>query len=93
MAESESVKTYKTILLVEDEALIALAERKLLERSGYHVLTAKTGEAAVEITRTTAGIDLILMDIDLLRLHPQDLGRHGTSRLDSHGFPPRGRQP
>ena len=59
MAESESVKTYRTILLVEDEALIALAEKKLLERSGYKVLTAKTGEAAVEITRTTAGIPFV----------------------------------
>lgn len=65
MAESERVKTYKTILLVEDEVLIALAEQKLLERSGYKVLTTRTGEQAVEITRTTAGIDLILMDIDL----------------------------
>lgn len=65
MAEVQSTISPRTILLVEDEVLIALAERKLLERSGYRVLTAKTGEQAVELTRTTAAIDLILMDIDL----------------------------
>ncbi|MFP4510916.1 MAG: response regulator [Spirochaetaceae bacterium] len=55
----------KTILLVEDEVLIALAEKKLLERAGYEVLTARTGEQAVDLARSTAHIDLILMDIDL----------------------------
>ncbi len=52
------------ILLVEDEAIIAMAEAKELERWGYHVVTALRGEEAIEKTRAT-DIDLILMDIDL----------------------------
>jgi len=33
----------KTILLVEDEALIALAEKATLERAGYAVAIAHSG--------------------------------------------------
>jgi len=56
----------KTILLVEDEAIIAMAERRQLEREGYRVLHALSGEKALDIARELADpIDLILMDIDL----------------------------
>ncbi len=55
----------KTILLVEDEALVALAERKQIERFGYSVLTADTGRAAIDAVASNSEIDLILMDIDL----------------------------
>jgi PAS domain S-box-containing protein len=55
----------KTILLVEDESLIAMVERSTLERFGYAVLTVNTGEKAVEVVEKGDGIDLILMDIDL----------------------------
>ena len=55
----------KTILLVEDEAIIALAEKKSLERYGYKVITAKSGENALEIIKNIPDVDLILMDVDL----------------------------
>ncbi|NBF38956.1 MAG: response regulator [Spirochaetes bacterium] len=55
----------RTILLVEDQALVAATERILLERHGYAVITADTGEKAVELALGTSDIDLILMDIDL----------------------------
>ncbi len=58
-------KSRKTILLVEDEAIVAMAEKLTLEEYGYRVLTAGTGEAAVAAAGETAGIDLILMDINL----------------------------
>ncbi len=57
----------KTILLVEDEALIAIAQKKTLEKYGYAVVMAHSGEKAMETVRTTAGISLILMDINLGR--------------------------
>ena len=38
----------KTILLVEDEALIAMAEKMVLEKNGYEVITVHTGEKAVD---------------------------------------------
>ncbi|MCX7023864.1 MAG: PAS domain S-box protein [Spirochaetes bacterium] len=55
----------KTILLVEDEVLIALSEKMTLEKYGYSVITATTGEKAVEAVNKTLVIDLILMDINL----------------------------
>jgi PAS domain S-box-containing protein len=55
------------ILLVEDEAVIAMAEAKMLESQGYKVLTAGSGEKAVECAVADRDIDLILMDIDLGR--------------------------
>ncbi|MFC1669745.1 PAS domain S-box protein [Spirochaetota bacterium] len=56
---------HKTILLVEDEILIAKAEQILLEKYGFTVIIAHTGEKAVKIIESTPAIDLILMDINL----------------------------
>ncbi|MFO7895698.1 MAG: PAS domain S-box protein, partial [Candidatus Cloacimonadales bacterium] len=58
-------KTEKTILLVEDEVLLAMDESYTLQDYGYQVIMAHTGEAALEITDSQQTIDLILMDIDL----------------------------
>lgn len=55
----------KTILLVEDEMIIAMHEQSILEEFGYRVRTVGSGEAAVQTVREDPGIDLVLMDIDL----------------------------
>ncbi|MFP4491254.1 MAG: PAS domain S-box protein, partial [Spirochaetaceae bacterium] len=55
----------KKILLVEDEALIALSESKMLKKNGFQVVTAYSGEKAVAAVEEDRDIDLILMDIDL----------------------------
>jgi len=55
----------QTILLVEDEALIAMAEKMMLEKNGYRVVTASTGEKAIAVAAENREINLILMDIDL----------------------------
>ncbi|HPJ39469.1 MAG TPA: PAS domain S-box protein, partial [Spirochaetota bacterium] len=55
----------KTILLVEDEALIAMAEEMALNDYGYNVIVSHTGEEALDIFRNSNEIDLVLMDIDL----------------------------
>lgn len=56
----------KTILLVEDEALIALLEIRQLEEVGYQVVHAFSGEEAIGLVRHGADpVDLVLMDIDL----------------------------
>jgi len=59
--------TVKTILLVEDEALIALAEKKMLENHGYRVILAASGEKSIEMFKATPETDLVLMDINLGR--------------------------
>ena len=50
---------------VEDEEITAKLGIKSLEKYGYDVIYADTGEKAVEIVESIPGIDLILMDIDL----------------------------
>ncbi len=55
----------RTMSLVEDEPLVAIVEKRTLEKAGYTVITASTGEKALEIVRNDADRDLILMDIDL----------------------------
>ena len=55
----------KTILLVEDEILIAMAEKMILKKHKFNVIISNTGENAVEIIGKTPDIDLVLMDIDL----------------------------
>ncbi len=57
----------KTILLVEDEALIAMSEAITLQRYGYQPITVYSGEEALKTVAATPQIDLILMDIDLGR--------------------------
>jgi len=73
------------ILLVEDEAIIALAERQTLEKAGYRVTIVHSGEKAVTRVDDTADIDLVLMDINL------GPGIDGTdaasSILDRHDLP------
>ena len=56
---------HKVILLVEDEAIVAMAEAMTLEKYDYKVITAITGEEAIEIVNSTQKIDIILMDINL----------------------------
>lgn len=56
----------KTLLLVEDEAIIALNSAALLERAGFTVLRAASGEQALDMALDAGKrIDLVLMDIDL----------------------------
>jgi diguanylate cyclase (GGDEF)-like protein/PAS domain S-box-containing protein len=55
----------KTILLVEDEAFIAMSETLTLREYGYKVITVFTGEKAIETVEKSPKIDLVLMDINL----------------------------
>ena len=55
----------KHILLVEDQAIIALDEARKIERFGYRVSIASTGEEAVKMVLSDENISLVLMDIDL----------------------------
>ena len=60
-----SISNQKKILLVEDEAIQALTQKMMLEKYGYRVITAVSGENAIDILKELNDIDLVLMDIDL----------------------------
>jgi len=62
----EPIKGSGTILLIEDEQVVMDVSRALLERLGYRVLGAMTGEEAVNTAKTFDGdIDLAILDIIL----------------------------
>lgn len=69
MQESEKLKIERTkgtgtILLIEDEEMVMAVCRAMLERLGYHVLEAKTGQEAVNLVKIFAdNIDLAILDI------------------------------
>jgi two-component system, cell cycle sensor histidine kinase and response regulator CckA len=54
----------ETVLLVEDEVALRRSTQIVLERHGYRVLTAATGDEALQVWRDHAGeIDLLLTDM------------------------------
>ena len=55
----------KTILLVEDNAIIAMDESRMLAHLGYETVSVLSGEKAIEHLHVRNEVDLILMDIDL----------------------------
>jgi PAS domain S-box-containing protein len=57
----------RAILLVEDNAILGLSEKRSLEQYGYAVLVASSGERAIELFSGEASIELVLMDLDLGR--------------------------
>ncbi|MBF0429934.1 MAG: PAS domain-containing protein [Fibrobacteria bacterium] len=68
----------KTILLVEDEQIIALYETQTLENFGYQVIIANSGKNAIDIIEKDESneISLILMDIHL----GEDMSGHKAAK-------------
>jgi CheY-like chemotaxis protein len=55
----------RTVLLVEDEAIVCISESKKLQDFGYTVVIAHSGKEAVELAQANSDIQLVLMDINL----------------------------
>jgi CheY-like chemotaxis protein len=53
----------KTVLLVDDDARNIFALSSVLERRGMKVLSATTGNEAIELLNGTDGVAIVLMDI------------------------------
>jgi CheY-like chemotaxis protein len=53
----------KTVLLVDDDARNIFALSSVLERRGMRVLTATTGNEAIELLSNTSDLAIVLMDI------------------------------
>lgn len=64
--ENTAEQKKATVLVLDDEALVADMTRKLLEKQGYAVLSATTpGEAINMATEFDGRIDLFLTDVGL----------------------------
>lgn len=62
----------KTILIVDDEPDLLVLERARLEKAGYSVITATTGEEALALLEKVIP-DLVLSDFNLSLINGSDL--------------------
>ncbi len=68
----------ETVLIVEDEPAMREVTRRILSRSGYHVITAGNGLEAIEIVASHLGdIDVLLTDVVM----PRMLGKEAADRI------------
>ncbi len=101
--ESRLIPGQGTVLLVDDEPVLRRVTAKLLEKLGYQVIPAATGQQAVEIFKEKAReIDLALLDLimpglsgcqtlEALRgINPQVrvLLSSGYTEVEDQGLPP-----
>ena len=62
--EGVPLESEATVLLVDDEEALREVGREILEAFGYAVITAKNGEEALEILRSSGkDIDLVILDL------------------------------
>ena len=62
--QEKLAKGSETILLVDDEEMIIDVSKSMLERLGYRVIVAESGEQAVEVVlRKVNEIDLVILDM------------------------------
>ncbi len=68
-AESRTTITHRgnneTVLIVDDEELILQLTRRMLEHTGYQVITASDGPSALSIIEQGQHADLILLDMTM----------------------------
>lgn len=55
----------KSILVVDDEDLVRLNISAFLEDEGFDVITAESGEAALQKVRSQGAVDLAIVDIQM----------------------------
>ena len=71
----------ETVLVAEDESAVRALARRTLESSGYTVLEAADGEAAIGVAAAYRGtIDLLVTDVVMPRLGGRQLAEALTSR-------------
>ncbi|NUN63646.1 response regulator transcription factor [Pseudanabaena biceps] len=63
------------VLVVEDEAIIQEAIALALTEEGYNVLLAEDGYNALQITKTTQRLDLVILDVMLPSINGLDFCR------------------
>ena len=72
----------ETVLIVEDEAPILKLGKRVLEKQGYHVLTADTPGKALQLAGSVNGaIDLLLVDVVMPEMNGRELAQKMAARF------------
>lgn len=70
-----------TILVVDDDALIAMSTVDMLEDLGHQVIEANSGERAMEILRKGEAVDLMVTDYSMPRMNGAELAKAARAIL------------
>ena len=68
----------RTVLVVEDEALVRLLVVQILEESGHRVLEAAEGRAALDVLKSSA-VDLMITDVGLPGMNGRQLAEQARA--------------
>ncbi len=85
--ESDDVLRNKRVLVVDDDVRNIFALSSVLERHGMVVLTAGTGQEAIEKVASDEDIELVLMDIMMPGMDGYDTIRAIRSNPELHALP------
>ncbi|KQY55183.1 hypothetical protein ASD14_00375 [Lysobacter sp. Root494] len=85
--ESDDAIRSKRVLVVDDDVRNIFALSSVLERHGMDVVTAGTGQEAIEKVATDPDIDLVLMDIMMPGMDGYDTMRAIRERPESRSLP------
>jgi DNA-binding response OmpR family regulator len=58
-----------TILIVEDEPIIRMGIADYIQRQGFNIIEAGTGDRAIDIIKTGTTIDVIVSDVQMPGTH------------------------
>jgi DNA-binding NtrC family response regulator len=62
----ESSRAEETVLLIDDDEMIADVSEMILKNSGYDVVSAKSGKEAIEVYKENhSRIDMVILDMIL----------------------------
>ncbi|MET0231537.1 MAG: response regulator, partial [Rhodanobacteraceae bacterium] len=85
--ESDEALKHKRVLVVDDDVRNIFALSSVLERHGMGVVTAGTGQEAIEKVAADRDIDLVLMDIMMPGMDGYDTMRAIRAKPDSRALP------
>jgi two-component system cell cycle sensor histidine kinase/response regulator CckA len=74
---NDDLSGHETIMMVDDEELLLTMGEMVLSSFGYHVLTANSGQKALELfSRHQQEIDLVITDLVMPRMSGRELTGH-----------------
>jgi DNA-binding response OmpR family regulator len=64
----------ETVLVIDDDDLVADICRQILQRSGYDVVVARSGKEAIDVFKgNQTGIDMVILDMILPDMSGRDI--------------------
>jgi PAS domain S-box-containing protein len=84
--QGEAAGRGETVLLVEDDGAVRALARRILERQGYRLLAAGTGEEAIQLaTHHDGALDLLLTDVVMPGMSGRELAERLTAERPGLG--------